>query len=465
MSSLKQNLLALFFLLIGLTLLGMINVLFQNVLLNPQMIFAVTGGILVLVLLLLPNHRQNILVIGILGLFIGWHGISFSPSFTLYLPELFIWIGFGMYLFEQTRPGALHSGSISIYAVILGILTLLGGLTAFLNGHGVVPTLNELKSFLIFIPMLILFRSWIQTEQQVLFYTKVLVYVGMAISVLGLTEKRIPFLSSLIPVVASQNYVRLNFGFQSSVILDAFSSWGTPVVSVLLVLLIGLSLSLSSGHKASHRLIWMISLPILGLGIVSSGYRSAWLGLLVVFALALLIDLKAFLYSSFIFLVGCILLFSSSYIDRFKTIWQFNTSPDPTFITRSLAMQNALHTILSNPLLGTGWASPTAFNDWVNIGVSMGIPGILFFAFWYGVLLWKLLNVARKSVESQRRLLFLGFFAALSGYAVSMVSGAMSQVFPIMTGFWFVFCLAWRAIEIIHTEEKNGKAVDIVANV
>jgi hypothetical protein len=53
------------------------------------------------------------------------------------------------------------------------------------------------------------------------------------------------------------------------------------------------------------------------------------------------------------------------------------------------------------------------------------------------------------------RSLLLAFAASLLGYGVSMVSGAMTQVFPIMTGFWFVFCLGWRFVEISTNEVKK----------
>ena len=84
----------------------------------------------------------------------------------------------------------------------------------------------------------------------------------------------------------------------------------------------------------------------------------------------------------------------------------------------------------------------------------MGLPALLVFIIGYGWLLYQLFRLANLSKVKNDRLLYLAFFVALFGYGVAMFSGAMSQVFPIMTGFWFVFCLTYRLVEI-SAEEKT----------
>lgn len=426
------------------------------------------AGIWVFIFLIQKQYRRNLLVISILGFIVGWHGLNISPGFVIYPTELLIWFGFLIYLLSRkNRRSDVRPPKPTFWEIALALLAVTGGFTALIYNHPLFNDLAFLKSFLVFIPMLVLFRGWISNKQQIVFFARTLVYAGTIISILGLMERYIPAISTLfsnfIPVSMETRY---NFGFDSFVNLAAFSFWGTPVVSVLLVLFTGLAVFLPKPNIRWQKIIWFLTPPLLTLAIISTGYRSAWLGLIVVIVLGVVFNPGQSLPWLVLAIPVSFVLFSSAFIDRLKTVFYLPAFQDPTFITRYSALQNGLQTIKDNLLLGVGWGSPTTFNDWVNLGVAIGGIGLMVFAIWYGLLLINLLKYARKTMEKDNYFLCMSFFTALGGYSIAMFSGAMSQVFPIMTGFWFIFCLGWRLIEISREEEViNGKVVSATSNI
>jgi hypothetical protein len=454
MNNVSKNGLALFLLIGSLALIAM------GGLLKVWFVWALLGGICVLIFLQRQQYRQNLLIISILGFLTGWRGIDFSPSFIIYPTELFIWLGLLIYILDRLikrQVDGLDQSKPMILESLLVVFAILGGVVSQYYGRPILAVLAPLKTFLVFIPMLILFRSWIQDRDQIVYYARLLVYVGCIISILGLIERYIPavaqFLSKYMPTPVETRY---NFEFESTIELAAFSSWGTPVVSTLLVLMAGLAALIPNPETGWFKNIRLLSLPVLTLAIIATGYRSAWLGLSLVMLLAVIFNGRQFLPLFALILPATFFLFSSVYIDRFRTVFFIENSHDTSFIIRSLALQNGLHIIQNNFFLGIGWGSNTSFNDWVNLGIAMGGVGLLIFIAWYGLLLVNLIGYAWKT----RDLTYLSFFAALAGYTIAMISGAMTQVYPIMTGFWFVFCLGWRLIEISKREElEHAKIV------
>jgi len=427
-------------------------------------VWALLGGICVLVFLQQKQYRQNLLTISIIGFLTGWRGLSFTPSFIIYPTELFIWLGFVIYLLDGIieRQTNRHQSKPVFLEILLVIFAILGGITSQYYSRPLLTVLAPLKTFLVFIPMLILFRRWIQDKRQIVFYARMLIYVGSIISILGLIERYVPTIALLLSkYMPTPIETRYNFEFESTIELAAFSSWGTPVVSTLLVLLAGLAAFAPKPKIGWLKNVQILALPILALAIIATGYRSAWLGLSIVVLLGIFFNGKQFMPWFALTLPAILVLFSPVYIDRFKTVFFIENSHDTSFITRSLALQNGLHIIQNNLFFGIGWGSATTFNDWVNLGVAMGAVGLMIFVAWYGMLIINLFGFAWKTKD----LIYMSFFAALSGYSIAMISGAMTQVFPIMTGFWFVFCLGWRLVEISKQEElENDKVVGVITN-
>ena len=150
---------------------------------------------------------------------------------------------------------------------------------------------------------------------------------------------------------------------------------------------------------------------------------------------------------------GAILIWwlPQQFINRFHTILLLEQSGDQTILRRLSALDKSIQSVLHSPLWGTGWGSPTPYNDWLYVAVSMGIPALVIFAYWYLELLRKLSRTMRPSVSLRKgsdSQLGIGFLAGLVGFAVSMFSGAMTNVTPLATSFWLIFCLALRFTEL-----------------
>jgi len=433
-----------------------------------RVIWILFGSICIFIFLQQRQFHRNLLVVSIVGFLTGWRGLDITPTLIMYPTELFLWLGLLVYFMERTSwPGKVHSPVLKVPEIILALFAVLGGITALIYGQPVPVVLNAMKSFLVFIPMLVLFRSWIQDKDQIVFYARLLAFIGMIISILGLLERFVPQVAALFPTyMYKPTDIRFNFGVGSTIVLANFSSWGTPVVSTLLVLFTGLAVFLPVPKSGWQKIAWLFVLPVLILAIIATGYRSAWLSLIPIFILGIVLYPKRTVPYIASIMVVFLILFPYEYLDRFKTIFLMANSPDPTFIRRSLALQNGLQTLKNNLLLGTGWNTVEPINDLVNIGDSTGVFGLLVFLIWYIRLLVELLKYAWRIKVRDNYLLPISFFAALSGYAIAMFSGAMSDVLPIMTGFWFVFCLGWRLVEIFQEEElRSGKAVSVTPDI
>ena len=460
-----KNLIAIMMLLAGVALFMGISFVTDTITITALILFGCIG---IFLFLQRAQYRRNLLVISIFGFVLGWRGIDFSPSFIVYPTELFIWFGFIILLADQLIHGNIDRRlELTRFEVLLAILSLVGVITALGYGRPWLEILFPFKSFLVFVPMMMLFRSWIHEKEEVYAYVKVLVVVGVIISALGLIERYVPAIAALSPsIMPGKTESRYNFEFGSKVELAGFNAWGTPVVSTLLVLLTGLAAFHPLSQRRWSRYLQSLILAVLILAIIAAGYRSAWLGLSLIILLVILFNRAQILASLPWVIPGVVYLFSSAYLDRLKTLlYVFGSSQDPSLIRRSAALRTGLDILREHPLFGTGWGASTSFNDWVNIGVAIGMPGLLILVLGYGWLLLMLMRYARTSKKAEDRSLHLAFFVALSAYAIAMISGAMSQVFPIMTGFWFVFCLANRLREISSSEETaHGEAVRATAN-
>lgn len=444
MSDIRKNLLAF---LLSTTILALF---FYLDWIKPWMLWLLLAGNAIFVFLQRAEYRRNLIVISILGFLTGWRGLDFSPSFIVYPTELFFWLALVVSIIEkQQRSQTMHLGFLE---ASLFFFSLQGIVVARIYQREWLNLLAIFKSFIVFIPMLLVLRRWLQDIAQILLYVRVIVYIGMLIAISGLLERFYPSVVSFLPVLP-QTITRYNYEFRTAIELSGYNLWGTPVVSVFLVLCAGLAAFLPSSLNRVGRYIDYLAFPVIALGIVASGYRSAWLGLAVILVLLLFLHPKRAGVMLGLVAIPAIYLFSDSYLDRLRTILYITHSQDPTFVTRSNALQNGLTTIQNHFLLGTGWNSPTAFNDWVNVGVAIGAIGLLFFVGWYVHILARL---SKRSLthRSKEYNLSIAFLASLIGNAISMISGAMFHVFPIMTAFWLVFCLACRFTEISQPEKE-----------
>ena len=420
---------------------------------------AMLGSILLLLLFLGQSFRRNLLVLSFGGLILGWRGLEVTSGFYIYPSEFFIWIGFALCLANAAvvhRQGLLSS--LPLAAHLLAAFALTGLLVSVARSMSLELALKQATTFVVFVPLFVLLRQWVSSVEDIYLYVHVLVVAGAIVASLGLLERYAPSLSANMSWLFTHPIqIRSNFYAGGTVELAGFGSWGTPVVTVILVPIVGLWTVMMKQATGIRKWPWAAVGIILVAGIMVAGYRSAWLGLIATLVMLLFIQRKSF---GFLMLGGAILIWwlPQQFINRFDTILLLEQSGDQTILRRLTAFDSGVQSAIQSPLWGTGWGSPTPYNDWLYVAVSMGIPALVIFVYWYVGLLRKLSRKTRpsfslwKGSDSQ---LGIGFLAGLVGFAVSMFSGAMTNVTPLATSFWLIFCLALRFTELENRVDSS----------
>lgn len=425
-------------------------------LLSIERLFVIVVVPLLMPLFLNPKYGTTILLLSMAGLILGWRGIQLVQNITFYVSEIIIWIAFFAYVLRRsTMTVTVNKDNLDSKVVWLVFFSFYGVLVAFLRYANIALVIEQLKSFLVFFPLTVLFSFWVNSLSKVRRFTNALVWIGFFIALLGIVERYIPFFSATFPKLFYKPVlVRSNFLLGGDIQLAHFSAWGTPVVTVFLVPLVGLW-SIPFDHISEvRRWLWRVVGVLLISGIIVGGYRSAWIGLLVTLSTLLFARQQRGWWLAFS-LATIMFLLPHEFLNRVQTIFLLNRSGDSSIIQRTQSAAEALRVIAANPVLGLGWGASTFFNDWFNLAVALGLPGLAVFVLWYLRLIRSLMDILRHSqlADVQNcQSTAAGFMAALSGLAVCLTSGAFTQILPLMTAFWLVFCLARRFSQLAKEE-------------
>ncbi len=398
------------------------------------------------------QYRKLILILSFAGVALGWRGLNLGFGLKLYASEFFIWTGFVASMLMPVRAPRISSPPQSnALPMILAYCALLGVIVGFANGNRPQEIIIQAKGMLCFVPILAMFRKWIHTEEDIFPCAVTLVASGVIIALLGTFEFVFPAMAkSLRWLFVDPGYTRTNFGTSGTISLSGFSSWGTPVVGVMLVPAFGFWIAIRKSVPQRFKALSYVAAGFLVVGIVLSGYRSAWGGMIVITGLLLLFDRK--IVTGLIF-AGLILFYAlpQEFFARLTTMWLLGQSGDTSLIRRENTLKLTLSTIQEHPLLGTGWGSFSTYNDFAYVALALGIPALVVFCLWYISNLARTWRVARlySEVRPPKSLINpIGFLSALGGYVFCMMSGAMSNVQPLMINFWLMFCLLLRYTEI-----------------
>lgn len=424
---------------------------------NVKIILITLLAVLLGSIVLNQNLFRNLIMSACIGLVIGWRSIHFFSYQIYFFPaELIIWIGFAADLGGiVSRENTQYFSHLPRSALLLALFTLIGLVVAGIHHATLLENaIDEAKSFIIFIPLIILLQRWVRSIADISRLARTLIVAGFLIAVSGLLEYFVPSVAKLAANLLHQKsieYYRANFQGSELVRLSPYYFWGgASVVAVALVPLVGLLTAVVGQTKSLRKWFWACMSIILVGGIIVSGYRSAWLGLLITVFVMLFLDRK-YIWAVLLTGIPFIRFLPIGFIERFNTILNINKASDTSLITRTAKIHIGIKSVIDHPLWGTGWASPAVYNDWLYLTVALGLPALIILATWYGRLLVQLFNIFYNSTDSvrrQERLLAAGFLIGLSGNAVCMISGAMVQVRPLITSFWIIFCLAWRFVEL-----------------
>jgi hypothetical protein len=406
------------------------------------------------------KYTRVILILSFAGLVVGWRGVPLWTELRFYAAEVFIWSGFAASVVIPTRrtPGPSREQG-SALPLLLVVASIVGIAVGFSNGNDPEMILGQAKSMLVFVPALFLFRRWLNSERDILACATTVVIAATVISSLGLFEFFFPELSQRMTwLFPNPVYIRANFGGSGEIALSGFSSWGTPVVGVMLVPAFGFWIAMRHLVPVKFRAVSYAAASIIVVGILLSGYRSAWGGLIGIVALLVFFDRKLVAAA----LLGGVLLFTvlpQGFVDRLTTMWLLGESGDTSLLRREYILDVVATSVKENPVLGIGWGAFNTYNDYASLAVMLGIPALLIFSTWYTSVIRRTWIIARRFAAVARprgSINPVGFLAALVGYLFCMMSGAMTFVQPLMLNFWLLFCLVLRYTEIVSGPGLSG---------
>jgi len=263
---------------------------------GARILLLTTGLVFGFLLIITKGFERNVLIIASCSLILGWRGLSLTSQFSIYPTEAILWLGVIVY-FARGITIAREKLDIRIpwYSFVLALFALSSIFVALTRGQSIGWALIEMKAFLIFIPALILFRAWINTISQLRFYLVLFLFSGVIIAGMGIAERYIPFLSSALPqLFPTPINVRSNFLAGGEVELANFSSWGGPIVSTILVTLLGAWTGVMRISKGISKWLWTLAGGVLVFAVIITGYRSAWIGLFVMLFYCLFLGASVF---------------------------------------------------------------------------------------------------------------------------------------------------------------------------
>jgi len=451
--------------------------------LDAQLVIVVIGAVGTLsVISYSKDAIRSLLALAAGMIVLGWRAAWITPQFGFFPAEVLVWFG-ALLMLARRHLAPLNQGSTHIPRPAVGLvfLTISGVLVAILNSNPLGYALLEAKAFVVFLPILIIVLNVIDYPYDIVFFVKIIIASGTVISLVGLLEFIDPSISSRLPwLFTFPNYYRVNFPGGDPVHLASFSAWGGPIVATGLVLTTGLWVGWFANAFQRPTLVWKLAGFLNIFGIVISGYRSAWLGLVVVLALSFFLSRRGSVIIGGTFLAIFYFL-PEGFLERVRWIPRIAETQEHSAVVRLDMSREGVEVMLRSPL-GTGWASTAlpmyVHNDWLHVGVSIGLFAFVLFLVWYISTLFRLWGLARvTSADQPAGWLPNAFLVSLAGYAAAMFSGAMGQVPPLMTQFWIVFCLAYRLTHlgscyglsgpkvVSGSEEANGETVRPITDV
>jgi hypothetical protein len=306
--------------------------------------------------------------------------------------------------------------------------------------------LNEFRSFLLFIPLLIIVTMVLDNQKY--WRWLLLAFFGASswIAFLGVVEYWYPGINNLFPAfiraakpgVTSEGFVRA-----------AFSFWGGPQATFICVLALPFSFVIMTWWPRWHlRAIVLLASGFQILAIYVGGYRSLWALLVIQIIIACVLRLRR---HGFAIAALCVVVAAGAYqfvpntSERAMTGFAaLSLQPiDHSAQTRKDRALGAFDEALSSPL-GQGWSrAGWVHSDFLQVAVNLGIMPALIFLVGYLVTLQRLLTKARSCLRRREQgdwalSILLAFIAVGAHLAMQGV-----QVLPqLMLPVWFVWAVS-----------------------
>jgi len=423
-------------------------------------------GLPVLLALFLPRKEAPFFLLGYVGICfcVADRTIYVGDFYRIYPQEILIFVLMVHLFFTVGVPQG--KSLIPMAGKAMGILTLVGLITAIVNEIPLSLSLFYMKGFFLFLPIFFCVRC-VLTSEWILKYVCLCFVVGAAVGAVmnladfhGLGIAKVVFLETEKEIVAGQQMAEAHSyanPFFRTRGIHTFGSFTAPCIYLIFFLAMYL-------HRATEqrglRLFIRFAQVIFMIYLFHAGFRSVW----IAFAISL------FLYGLFqgargiigFGLLALILTVAVPQvaIDRFGRL--SGEEQDSGVAKRVERLDSALRGVGEKPILGGGWGSAgLVHNDIVQIAGESGLATAILFLLFYGGVLSRLYQKYRRAkryghlLESHCVSVFL---SALVGYLMVWATGTQLYTQEVIIVFWIFLALAAKITDLPIGESAKARA-------
>lgn len=417
-------------------------------------------------LVLIANERVLKLGFGlwILTFAFGWRTLYLTPTLNVHPSEVLIVLLFFVLFLRAAVTHIQLEFSLPILIPVFMLFAFMGVLTALNRQTAVDVVLEELKPFLVLIPIYYVVSWLVRTredwERSMFLTILVAVYLGG----LGLMDYFTPDLSralagnSTIPTL----YTDLDYG-AGQFARVGFIFYGNFTAGFVIFTFLAFTLYHLLNNPAQN---WFKPVLFIGFlfvqlaGIYLSGFRGLWYAMAVFLLAFAVVQRRAW------FLLGASLLafplLPTDFFNRFQSI--FNTAyADSSQYDRLLRFLGAVDLIKQSPILGLGWGgSGYVHSDLTQIGANLGLPALAVFLLWIAGLGWQILRITRRKewIGSYACAIFATICGLVALFAVEGLIVFVQLLIPV----WFVLVMAHKLVDLASREETDHAGSDPISS-
>lgn len=386
-------------------------------------------------------------VLWALTLALGYRALRYTPDLTIHPSEILLWLLFFCILANRELV-AITRITLPFWIWALVPFCVLAWWPLIAGDAPWDKMLNEFRSFLLLVPIMIVGPVVLQRERYWRYLLLAFFFASSWIAMMGVIEYWFPEVTKLFPSFMSQpNPVTTADGFARA----QFSFWGGATATFVCVLALPCAIALAKWWPHGfHRVAIAAASALQILAIYIGGYRSLWLLLLIQVLIACLLGIRkrgaaVALLCLVVALVGYQFIPKTS--ERaFSGIAALQGRPiDSSAMDRLDRAVGAWNQAFHAPF-GSGWSSAGwVHSDFLQVAVNLGIIGGLIFL---GGYVYTLLRLTRRLLPHLREgehgdlgfALLLSFVAAGGLLAMEGVEVLPQFVLPV----WFV----WTLVEV-----------------
>jgi O-antigen ligase len=407
--------------------------------LQVRELFILLLGAVFALAILIP--RESILRIGlgigIITFVFGWRTLALTPDFILAPFEVLIWC----LAFILVVRAIVHKERVMVTLpyplILLGAACALGTLVGATNQVDWVKSVAYAKNVLLLVPCFFVIQSLVpnfETWRRIMY---VAIAVGVYLSMVGLLLIYFPIVGKPIAVLLSANLLQ-----SGEFTRLGFPGWG-PLAAWFMILLLAIVLGFwDMSRNRAEEIVFAVFFGILGVAILGSGQRGAWIAAIVGFVIYAFLNPRRFAFLAAV-LGGMILsLPEGSFTERLVS------ALDPRYFDSSATGRydragNALSQLLANPISGLGFGALTyVHNDYLEIGVALGLGGLALFVAALVETGWHLVRTWRNTRQRERGLMARALLVMFVMLVVELNGAGFVTLSFLASTLWFFWAMA-----------------------